>query len=81
MPDDPDIQSYSTFDRYVDVGLYPNGWAGKVPDLQIVELKQSEARGGRRCAFPPYALKLNRNRSPLYLNKCVKGALAEPHMQ
>lgn len=25
-------------------------------------------------------LKLNRNRSPLYLNECVKGALAKPHM-
>jgi len=34
---------YSTFHRYVDVGLYPKGWAGKVPDLQAGEREQSLA--------------------------------------
>src|SRR5712692_3570293 len=49
---------YSTFDRYVDVGLYPKGWAGKVPDLQAAERKESEA--WRRKALR-YALAEKRN--------------------
>jgi len=28
---------YSTFHRYVGLGLYPEDWAGKVPDLQVGE--------------------------------------------
>ncbi len=33
---------YSTFHRDVDVGLYPKDWAGKVPDLQAGEPKESK---------------------------------------
>jgi len=54
-----DRRPYSTFDRNVDVGLYPKGWAGKVPDLQAAERKESEA--WRRKALRFSALRAGQN--------------------
>ncbi len=34
---------YSTFHGYVDVGVYPKDWAGKILDLQAGEPKESKA--------------------------------------
>jgi len=43
---------YSTFHGYVDVGLYPKDWAGKVLDLQAGEPEQSLAAEGAALFRP-----------------------------